>query len=27
MMSEFVYIMIRSVHCYWQRDQAAVCPS
>jgi len=23
MMSEFVYIKILSMHCYWQRDQAA----
>jgi len=22
-MSEFVYIKILSMHCYWQRDQAA----
>jgi len=26
MTSEFVYIKIRSMHCYWQRDQAAAYP-
>jgi len=27
MTTEFVYITLSSMHCYWQRDQAAMCPS
>jgi len=27
MTSEFVNIKMRSMHCHWQRDQAAVYPT
>jgi len=26
MTSEFVYIKIRSIHCYWQRNETAAYP-